>query len=173
MKKKGKILSIVLSVMMLTQLITSVAFAQIELNTSVNAPTNLYWEDNEELAVLANFEHVSQDVEVYLMEFYKDGVLVDCNSWEEDPSYGTEVGEIFGISIILDTNTGENVFAKHGAGDYTFRVGICTDKYDSEHIYHGEYDKLTVAKWSGFSPIYTYNGLGSCGCSSAENSDKH
>ena len=149
MKRTSKVVSIILAVFMLMQMMTGAVFAKIDVS-GVNAPTKLNWRSKDNV-MSAEFEDVGT-VEVYKIELYKDNVRVDANIYEFTPDDMAEREPNATLGLVE-----REVIKKNGAGTYKFRVGICSDTY-AEFYEHWDPDKLTVVKWSDFSPELVYNG---------------
>lgn len=75
MKRTSKVISIMLSVFMLMQMMTGVVFAASKL------PTDLHWD--EDYGLTASYS-TNPNVEIYLINFYKDGKFVDYISDEHN-----------------------------------------------------------------------------------------
>ena len=155
MKRTSKVISIILSVFMLMQMMTGVVFAKISETQLTDVPTKLKWEENE-FGTSILFDRV-KNAEVYLIEFYKDGKLIDTTTDEISPDYNNDV-EIGDFLMSSAQGTPEynqtdkkDIFTENGNGTYKFRVGVCVDTF-AEFNEHWDPDRVTVAKWSDFSP---------------------
>lgn len=155
MKRTSKVISIILSAFMLMQMMTGVVFAKISETQLTDVPTKLKWEENE-FGTSILFDRV-KNAEVYLIEFYKDGRLIDTTTDEISPDYNNDV-EIGDFLISSAQGTPEynqtdkkDIFTENGNGIYKFRVGVCVDTF-AEFNEHWDPDRVTVAKWSDFSP---------------------
>ena len=138
MKRTSKVISIILSVFMLMQMMTGVVFA------ASNVPTELHWD--EEYGLTASYK-TDPNVEIYLINFYKDGKLVDQLSDECDLKNDTrEEYTKYGVVDIIEEN---------GSGTYTFKVGECTETYE-EYCETWRPETLHVSKWSEMSPGFVY-----------------
>lgn len=155
MKRTSKVISIILLVFMLMQMMTGVVFAKISEIQLTDVPTKLKWEENE-FGTSILFDRV-KNAEVYLIEFYKDGKLIDTTTDEISPDYNNDV-EIGDFLMSSAQGTPEynqtdkkDIFTENGNGTYKFRVGVCVDTF-AEFNEHWDPDRVTVAKWSDFSP---------------------
>lgn len=139
MRKKGKILSIVLSVMMLMQVFAITSFA-------AEAPGNVHWatENDEFKSSDADlvFELVD-GIELYKITLYKNGEMVDC--------------EVCGISSddIIWYHEMEWLMDENGPGSYKAVVEtVQGDHDDYEGLSHEETPTLATAE----SDILIWNG---------------
>ena len=155
MKRTSKVISMMLAAFMLMQMMTGVAFAKISETLLTDVPTKLKWEENEFCTSIL-FDRV-KNAEVYLIEFYKDGKLIDTTTDEISPDYNNDV-EIGDFLMSSAQGTPEynqtdkkDIFTENGNGTYKFRVGVCVDTF-AEFNEHWDPDRVTVAKWSDFSP---------------------
>ena len=138
MKRTSKVISIMLSVFMLMQMMTGVVFAASKL------PTDLHWDEEDGLIVSYKTD---PNVEIYLINFYKDGKLVEQLSDECDfKSETREETTLYGVVDVVEEN---------GSGTYTFKVGECSETYE-EYCETWRPETLHATKWSEMSPEFVY-----------------
>lgn len=138
MKRTSKVISIMLSVFMLMQMMTGVVFAASKL------PTDLHWD--EDYGLTASYS-TNPNVEIYLINFYKDGKFIDNMSDEHNPEWGSRDEDTCMDAV--------DIIEEHGSGTYTFNVGVCTDTYE-EYNKTWDPDTLHVSEWSEMSPEFVY-----------------
>lgn len=138
MKRTNKVISIILSVLMLMQMMTTAVFA------ATNLPTDLHWDEEDGLIVSYKTD---PNVEIYLINFYKDGKLVEQLSDECDfKSETREETTLYGVVDVVEEN---------GSGTYTFKVGECSETYE-EYCETWRPETLHATKWSEMSPEFVY-----------------
>lgn len=138
MKRTNKVISIILSVLMLIQMMTTAVFA------ATNLPTDLHWDEEDGLIVSYKTD---PNVEIYLINFYKDGKLVEQLSDECDfKSETREETTLYGVVDVVEEN---------GSGTYTFKVGECSETYE-EYCETWRPETLHATKWSEMSPEFVY-----------------
>ena len=136
MRKKGKILSIVLSVMMLMQIFASTSFAS-------QAPTNVHWAKDGDPNKFSDAElvfNLVDGIEVYKITLYKDNQ------------------EIYTLTGGYSSDTGifyewfENVLNTFGPGSYTATVGTV-----SKEVYEqAEDDNVPAIATSEMSDVLVW-----------------
>jgi len=138
MRKKGKILSIVLSVMMLMQIFAITSFA-------AQAPTNVHWAKDGDPNKFSDAElvfNLVDGIEVYKITLYKDNQ------------------EIYTLTGGYSSDTGifyewfENVLNTFGPGSYTATVGTV-----SKEVYEqAEDDNVPALATSEMSDVLVWTG---------------
>ena len=138
MRKKGKILSIVLSVMMLMQIFAITSFA-------AQALTNVHWAKDGDPNKFSDAElvfNLVDGIEVYKITLYKDNQ------------------EIYSLTGGYSSDTGvfyewlENVLNTFGPGSYTATVGTV-----SEEVYEqAEDDNVPTLATSEMSDVLVWTG---------------
>ena len=173
MKRTSKVISLILSVFMLMQMMTGAVFAKIDASKLTQVPEKLSWsveslpsknsagewEYTDEICY--KYERVP-NAEVYLVEFYKNGKLVDNTADEINPEYEDyEIGDIMTFTAFGTPEYGQtdkkDIFTENGIGKYTFRVAVCSDTY-TEFYEHWDPDRVNPVKWSAMSPEFDYTG---------------
>ena len=141
MKKTNKIMSVLISIMMIMGMLPQMAFAN-EIR-----PEGLEWDEEEGIAYFTPLEKI----EVYLVKLYRNSELIDQNTYEDYWEYIAEEDAI-------GTSFSETI-EKYGEGKYSFFVQACKESYD-EYADELEWDmeRLTPKYYQSFeSPGFSYS----------------
>ncbi len=133
MKKTNKLISILISIMMVISMLPSVVMAE-EIR-----PEGLEWDEQTGTAYFAPMEFV----EVYIVELWLDGECIDKNTvegdWEED----------FSVSDTLSYSFARTI-EETGDGKYSFYVQACNETYEEFEAMDWDIDQLTAKGYKSF-----------------------
>jgi len=141
-------------VIMLTMLFLASSIISANASESQQYDTNVGWcLENGEFKAIATFDYKKvndQDIDLFLLELYKDGELLMTDF--HSTAWGSGNFPAEGIVQSIDMN---EVIAGMGNGTYTFRVGACSDTFE-DFNQHWDTQQLNVLAWSDMSSELVY-----------------
>ena len=145
---KRKVLAIMLIMLLASSIISANASDQQIYDTDAS-----WLIKNGEFKAKATFDYKKvndQDVDLFLLELYKDGELLMTDF--HSTAWGSGNFPAEGIEQSIDMN---EVIGDMGNGTYTFRVGACSDTFE-DFNQHWDTQQLNVVAWSDMSSELVY-----------------